>query len=231
MTWGLSWAAEPQPQVQIHERVLGILRIPLSRGFRKQASLIKAKVAQSCLTPRPHGLYSPWNPPGQDTGAGSLSLLQGISPPRDRTRVSSTAGGFFTSGAIREDAEVLWSSPKIVSLVKLLLEHGNSFFVYVKVFGTAASLNLPSWQASDLPSRVSPAPLYSIFTSKEMLASSVSSHVARGADGLALAPVEFPIPQKGLLLCASATGLVCIELRPLKAHMLRSTLLLGPLRL
>ena len=29
-------------------------------------------------TLRPHGLYSPWNSPGQDTGMGSLSLLQGI---------------------------------------------------------------------------------------------------------------------------------------------------------
>ena len=29
---------------------------------------------------RPHGLYSPWNSPGQNTGVGSLSLLQGISP-------------------------------------------------------------------------------------------------------------------------------------------------------
>ena len=29
---------------------------------------------------RPHGLYSPWNSPGQNTGVGSLSLLQGILP-------------------------------------------------------------------------------------------------------------------------------------------------------
>ena len=29
---------------------------------------------------RPHGLYSPWNSPGQNTGAGSLSLFQGIFP-------------------------------------------------------------------------------------------------------------------------------------------------------
>ena len=28
----------------------------------------------------PHGLYSPWNSPGQDTGVGSLSLLQGVFP-------------------------------------------------------------------------------------------------------------------------------------------------------
>ena len=27
---------------------------------------------------QPHGLYSPWNSPGQSTGVGSLPLLQGI---------------------------------------------------------------------------------------------------------------------------------------------------------
>ena len=29
---------------------------------------------------RPHGLYSPWNSPGQNIGVGSLALLQGIFP-------------------------------------------------------------------------------------------------------------------------------------------------------
>ena len=29
---------------------------------------------------QPHGLYSPWNSPGHNTGMGSLSLLQGIFP-------------------------------------------------------------------------------------------------------------------------------------------------------
>ena len=29
---------------------------------------------------QPHGLYSAWNSPGQNTGVGSLSLLQGIFP-------------------------------------------------------------------------------------------------------------------------------------------------------
>ena len=90
----------------------------------------------------PHWLYSPWNSPGQNTGVGSLSLLQGIIPTqgsnpglpccrrilyqlshrgspgilewvaysfssrssrlRNQTRVSCTAGGFFTNRAIRE---------------------------------------------------------------------------------------------------------------------------------
>ena len=47
---------------------------------------------------RPHGLYSPWNSPGQNTGVCSLSLLQGIFP----THVSCFAGRFFTSWAARE---------------------------------------------------------------------------------------------------------------------------------
>ena len=29
---------------------------------------------------QPHGLYGPWNSPGQNTGVGGLSLLQGIFP-------------------------------------------------------------------------------------------------------------------------------------------------------
>ena len=42
---------------------------------------IYMKVAQSCLDSLwPHGLYSPWNSPGQNTGVGSCSLLQGIFP-------------------------------------------------------------------------------------------------------------------------------------------------------
>ena len=40
---------------------------------------------------QPHGLYSPWNSPGQNTGVGSLSLLQGIF----LTQGSCIAGGFF----------------------------------------------------------------------------------------------------------------------------------------
>ena len=44
---------------------------------------MKVKVAQSCPTlcnPMDCGLYSPWNSPGQNTGVGSLPLLQGVFP-------------------------------------------------------------------------------------------------------------------------------------------------------
>ena len=33
-----------------------------------------------CDSLRPHGLYSPWNPPGRNTGVGTVFLLQGIFP-------------------------------------------------------------------------------------------------------------------------------------------------------
>ena len=106
---------------------------------RKSESEIRSVVSDSL---QPHGLYSPWNSPGQNTGMGSLSLLQGIFPtqgsnpglphcrqildqlrhkgdprilewvaypfstrsswPRNWTRVSCIAGGFFTNWGTRE---------------------------------------------------------------------------------------------------------------------------------
>ena len=45
--------------------------------------------------------YIPWNSPGQNTGVGSLSRLQGIFP----TQVSHIAVGFFTSWATREQQQ------------------------------------------------------------------------------------------------------------------------------
>ena len=112
------------------------------RSLYKLWVLLKVKVAQSCPTLCPHGPYSPWNSPGQNTGVGSLSLLQGIFPtqgsnlglphcrrilyqlshkgsprilewvaypfskgfsrPRNGTRVSCIAGGFFANWAIKE---------------------------------------------------------------------------------------------------------------------------------
>ena len=56
-----------------------------------------------------HGLYSPWNSPGQNTGVGSLSLLQGIeskniSGDKKRTfhdtKVSSTERTVFSLYAL-----------------------------------------------------------------------------------------------------------------------------------
>ena len=59
-------------------------------------------VSESCSVVshslRPHGLHSPWNSPGQNTGGGSLPFSRGSSQPRDQTQVSCIAGGFFITG-------------------------------------------------------------------------------------------------------------------------------------
>ena len=46
-------------------------------AYKESVSKSRSVVSDSL---RPHGLYSPWNSPGQNTGVGSLSLLQGIFP-------------------------------------------------------------------------------------------------------------------------------------------------------
>ena len=52
----------------------------------------------------PHGLCSPWNSPGHNTGVDSLSFSRGSSQLRDGIQVSRIAGGFFTSWATGEAA-------------------------------------------------------------------------------------------------------------------------------
>ena len=63
---------------------------------------------------RPHGLYSPWNFPGQNT----LPFSRGSSQPRDQTQVSHIAAGFLTSWSTKE-AEEYWSGKPIPSPVDL----------------------------------------------------------------------------------------------------------------
>ena len=54
------------------------------QGKRRFCILIKIVLGYQLLTTldsyQPRRLYSPWNSPGQNTGVGSLSLLQGIFP-------------------------------------------------------------------------------------------------------------------------------------------------------
>ena len=57
----------------------------------------KVKVAQSLPTRCDPMDYSPQSSPGQNTGVGSLSLLQEIFPTQGLNPVSYTVGRFFTS--------------------------------------------------------------------------------------------------------------------------------------
>ena len=78
-------AADPDPRpsrlqgAQLHvpraPRGISNPRLPAQCPYGEK---VKVKVVSDSL--RPHGLYSPWDSPGQNTGVGSRSLLQGIFP-------------------------------------------------------------------------------------------------------------------------------------------------------
>ena len=50
--------------------------------WRDHGTVVKVKVSHSVVSDslQPHGLYSQWNSPGQNTGVGSCSFCQGIFP-------------------------------------------------------------------------------------------------------------------------------------------------------
>ena len=52
----------------------------LQVGYTEQVRESRSVVSDSL---RPHRLHSPWDSPGQDTGVGSLSLLQRIFPTQE----------------------------------------------------------------------------------------------------------------------------------------------------
>ena len=83
-SWGRSclrsvfegWSAVGCSCVCDSDGVLTLLSFPKSSNFLK----LLIKVAQLCLTLCDPMDCTPWNSPGQNTGVGSLSLLQGIFP-------------------------------------------------------------------------------------------------------------------------------------------------------
>ena len=71
------------PTQELNPRLLNRRQILYQLGYEGNP-IIYVNESESCLVLscsfRPHGLYSPWNSPGQNTGVGSLSLHQGIFP-------------------------------------------------------------------------------------------------------------------------------------------------------
>ena len=84
----LEWVAIPfsrgSPQPRDRTQVSCIAgRFFTSKPPGKPALELKSKSESHsvvCNSLRPHGLYSSWNSPGQNSGVDSLSLRQGISP-------------------------------------------------------------------------------------------------------------------------------------------------------
>ena len=79
---GRKWALEQSEEDEVRERgsskILWVLSFIL-RGERENDSVMPNSL-------RPHGLYSPWNSPGQNTGVGLLSFLGNFPNPGIKPR-------------------------------------------------------------------------------------------------------------------------------------------------
>ena len=73
----------PEPKSMYHHLTNWNFYLPIS--FVTVLCMLSHPVLSDSL--QPHELYSPWNSPSQNTGVGSLSLLQGIFPTQGSTRV------------------------------------------------------------------------------------------------------------------------------------------------
>ena len=74
---GRKWALEQSEEDEVREG--GCSKIPWGvLSFILRGEIGNGSVVSDSL--RPHGLYSPWNSLGQNTGVGSLAFLQGIFP-------------------------------------------------------------------------------------------------------------------------------------------------------
>ena len=71
----------PKTVLQHHNLKASVLQCSASHiGTWLLEKPCEVKITQSRPSLQPHGLYSPWNSPGRNTGVGSHSLLQGIFP-------------------------------------------------------------------------------------------------------------------------------------------------------
>ena len=102
----------------------------------------EVKISQSCLTLRTNGLQlarllCPWKSPGQNSGVGSHSLLQGIFQPRDQTGISCIAGRFFTVCATREvhaKERLIINNKKMVTIAIII---NRNYIIYAHLLSTS----------------------------------------------------------------------------------------------
>ena len=85
---------------------------------------------------RPHGLHSPWNSPGQNTGVGCHALLQGIFPTQGSSPGLPHCGWILYQLSHR-------GSPKILKWVAYPFSSGSS--------QPGIELGSPALQADSLP--------------------------------------------------------------------------------
>ena len=71
--WLSTWTSGPCEFRMQNNHEFCLSLIPVYSMWSESCSVVSKSL-------RPHGLYRPWNSPGQNTRVGSLSLLQGLFP-------------------------------------------------------------------------------------------------------------------------------------------------------
>ena len=86
-SWEFRELKEDRTSAPLHSRAT----LPAQTACESESRSVMSNSLQ------PHGLYSPWNSPGQNTGWVAFPSSGASSQPRDQTQISFTAGRFFTS--------------------------------------------------------------------------------------------------------------------------------------
>ena len=149
LAWRIPGTGEPGglPSMGSHRVGHDWSDLAVAAASIRWSSEVKVTQLLSLDSLRPHGLYNPWNSPGQNTGVGSLSLLQGIFLTQGSNPVLLHCRRFFTHWATRK-AQEYWSGSPIPSPVDLP--------------NPGIQLGSPSLQADSLPTELWRKPRWSI---------------------------------------------------------------------
>ena len=92
---------------------------------------------------QPHGLYSPWNSPSQNTGVGSCSLLQGIFPAQGSSLEIKARSPTLQANSLPSEPP---GKPKNTGVGSLSLLQ--------QIFPTQESLGAPALEVDSLPAEL-----------------------------------------------------------------------------
>ena len=145
---------------------------------------------------RPHGLYSPWNSPCQNTGVGSLSLLQGIFLTQESNRGLLHCRWILYQLSHRE-AQGYWSGQAIPSPG----DHSDPGF----------RLGSPILEADSLPTELSGKPNSQILLKNKDIADELFLILLTDLFGCALSPLWHT---ESLVVACGTRSLLGIESGP-----------------
>ena len=116
------WSGVPLPSPKdwhVLVKLRSILVSHLYVQFYKTFFQLKWSESRSVVSDSlgPHGLYSPWNSSGQNTGVGSLSLFQGIFPTQESNQ------GLLHCRQILYELSYQAKNQNIMPTFTVLLEH------------------------------------------------------------------------------------------------------------